>query len=157
MVATSIRTRHNTQLYSAKTESHWFASFPHYWRKKCWWWAQIYAKQTHRKQANKHNRLICVPNIYIYKLYSTCLENNLLAADTSSLQVNEGSHLLGPGMLSNETVTGLIERRSKTKTKKRETIELVRETEREETFYIKWQSKEVNANCSLKTCPSFYL
>lgn len=37
----------------------------------------------------------------------TCLENHFLAADAGGFQVNEGSHLLGPGMLGNEAVAGL--------------------------------------------------
>ncbi len=45
-----------------------------------------------------------------HKWCSTCLKNNLFAPNTCSLQVNEGSHLLGPRMLSNETVAGLQER-----------------------------------------------
>lgn len=53
-------------------------------------------------------------------MLSTCLENNLLAANTSSLQVNEGSHLLGPGMLGNETMTGLMERTRELKEVQRE-------------------------------------
>lgn len=53
-------------------------------------------------------------------MLSTCLENNLLATNASSLQVNEGSHLLGPGMLSNETMTGLMERTRELKELQRE-------------------------------------
>lgn len=37
----------------------------------------------------------------------TCLENHFLATDAGSFQVNEGSHLLGPSMLSDEAVAGL--------------------------------------------------
>lgn len=76
--------------------------------------------------------------------YSTCLENNLLAPNTCSLQVNEGSHLLGPGMLSNEAVTGLTERQSKKAKKQRvrervskNAAEKIRKTERDETFIMK--------------------
>lgn len=39
----------------------------------------------------------------------TGLKDDLLATDSSSLQVDEGSHLLGPGMLGNEPVAGLME------------------------------------------------
>lgn len=43
------------------------------------------------------------------KVHGTGLKDDLLATDASSLQVDEGSHLLGPGMLGNEAVAGLGE------------------------------------------------
>lgn len=61
-------------------------------------------KHQKKRHHNKQTRLI--PQIV---RYSTCLENNLLATNTCSLQINEGSHLLGPWVLGNETMTGLKE------------------------------------------------
>lgn len=43
------------------------------------------------------------------KEHGTGLKDDLLATDASGLQVDEGSHLLGPGMLGNEAVAGLLE------------------------------------------------
>lgn len=57
-----------------------------------------------RAFADKHaTRAICTARC----AHRTCLENHFLAADAGGFQVNEGSHLLGPGMLGNEAVAGL--------------------------------------------------
>ncbi len=115
MVGTRAYTVYNTKLdldstplQQQKTALHLLASFPNYRRKKYRWFAaltNICKTNTEINNANKPEQ--CIQ----HEWYSTCLENNLLATNTCSLQVNEGSHLLGPRMLSNETVTGLMERR----------------------------------------------
>lgn len=87
--------------------------------------------------------------------YSTCLKNNFLAPNTCSLQVNESPHLLGPRMLSNETVTGLMEKSNK-KTEQRvserenkNVAEEIRQTKKDGTFFhIKWQPKVVTTGLS---------
>lgn len=58
---------------------------------------------THTDTHSHTARVICIDRC----AHRTCLENHFLAADAGSFQVNEGSHLLGPGMLGDEAVAGL--------------------------------------------------
>lgn len=56
----------------------------------------------------------------------TRLENDLLAPDAGGLQVNEGSHLFGPRVLSDEPVTGLTQTRQKQKWSKQKQARVLR-------------------------------
>lgn len=57
----------------------------------------------------KHTHVQNRPAEIVSVINCTCLKNHFFATHTCSFQVDEGSHLFGPWMLGNETMTGLAE------------------------------------------------